>query len=160
MSGHVVAGLLAGGDGLLQFADHVVLQRQVGLQHVGHGLAHVIGWRLSTWATPPRNTMRWMIARACCARARLVEGFPGQPAVAHVGIQLAVDQVLIDGGELARQQLVEDGDDARISVHGSSLRGPKRQGSHLSARESRTPGFNRKRIAIIPSINWINHEVF
>jgi hypothetical protein len=54
----------------------------------------------------------------------LVVGFVnallGQLVEAHVGVHLAVDQVLVDGGQLAGQQGIEDVDDFLVALHGFS----------------------------------------
>ena len=50
---------------------------------------------------------------------RLVQCLLGQAGKAHVGVHLAVDQVLIDRSQLAGQQVVEDVDDFLVALHGN-----------------------------------------
>ena len=52
---------------------------------------------------------------------RFVDRLLGEFGQAHVGVHLAVDEVLVDGGEFARQQGVEGGEDRFVAFHGVLL---------------------------------------
>ena len=47
-----------------------------------------------------------------------VNGFFLQRVQAHVSVHFAVDQVLIDSGQLASQKLIENVDDCVVALHG------------------------------------------
>ena len=49
---------------------------------------------------------------------RLVQCLGRELGQAHVGVHLAMDQILIDGGQFAGQQVVEHRDGFLVAFHG------------------------------------------
>lgn len=132
---HVILCLLASRHRRPQIADHLVLERQIGLEHFRHRVADV--QRVAS-----REIGRsFKKEDALDQRPRvlpLVVGFMqclgGQAIKAHVGVHLAVNQVLVYGRQFTSQQGVEDVDDGFIALHDALRKYPGGHGKNETIR--------------------------
>ena len=106
-------------DARPQPLDHGELDRQVGLQLLAHGLADPQGAQpLVVGQAFEEQDAVGDLLRMLHLVDRLVARVRGELGQAPVLLHLRVQEVLVDRGELARELLVEEGDDFGIATHG------------------------------------------
>jgi hypothetical protein len=135
----VVADLVAVGDGRAQPVDDLDLDRHVRLELLADGLAHaereqplVVGQALE------EEDAVGQPLRVGHLLDRLGTGVRRELRVAPVLLHLRVQEVLVDGGQLAGELLVEQLDHAGVTLHGSSsVRVAPRLAAHATAEMSR-----------------------
>src|SRR6185436_17771083 len=121
----VVAELAAGLDAFVEARQRFHLQRVVRLHDLGHVLTDVdLAEALDVGdALEEQHALDQLLGMFHLADGVLADD-PVQAIVAPVLAHLAVHEILIDRGELRGQNVVEDLDDLRVTLHGVSVSRP------------------------------------
>src|SRR6185295_13266157 len=118
VAGVVVAFLPADLDAFVEAGEGVELEGVVGLEDLRDVLADVdLAEALDVGdAVEEEDTLDQFFGMLHLADGVLADDLV-EPVVAPVLAHLAVDEVLVDGGELAGQDFVQDLDDFRVALH-------------------------------------------
>ena len=122
LPGAVIAQASGRLDARVEEADRVTLELEVEAELLGHGLADVhLAESLDVrHAFEIQDALDELVGVAHLTERLFADLLP-QTLVAPVLAHPSVDEVLVDRGELGREDLVQEGDDLLVASHSSPL---------------------------------------